>query len=162
MPCEFIFRLGRVRMVEKGVFKWLTLDMMIFMALNATLIPLLGTRLASLREIGFLQFIVLGLAAYRASNILSNEVVTKPLRTPFVDEVEKDGKMVEEPKKSGFLGATGLLIYCPSCTGVWLSAALAYGYALWPTQAFLIALLLSMSAVERTLAAVIGWFRRGA
>lgn len=146
-------------MVEKQIFKWLTLDMMIFAALNAVLIVTLGDRLQGLRDIGVLQLFVLGLAVYRASNIVSNETVTKPLRAPFVEEVEKDGKAVEEPKKSGFLGATGHLIYCPSCTGVWLAAALVYAYALWPDRAFVIALLLALSGMERIYACVIGWFK---
>lgn len=147
-------------MDTRKVFRWLTLDMAVFIAINAILISRFGERLAGLRSIGFLDLTVLGLAAYRASNILSNEVVTKPLRAPFVEEVEKDGKLIEEPKKSGFLGATGLLIYCPSCTGVWLSAALAYAYAFWPDKAFIVALLLAMSAVERILACLLGWFKR--
>ena len=74
--------------------------------------------------------------------------------------VERRGKLIEEPKKSGFLGATGLLIYCPSCTGVWLSAALAYAYSFWPQQAFVVALFLAMSAVERIIACVLGRIKR--
>jgi hypothetical protein len=144
----------------RKIFAWLTLDMAVFIALNAILISRFGKILAGLGNIGFLHFTVLGLAAYRASNIVSNEVVTKPLRAPFVEEVVKEGKTVEEPKKSGFLGATGLLIYCPSCTGVWLSAALAYAYAFWPGRTFIVALFLAMSAVERLMAALIGWFKR--
>lgn len=147
-------------MDPKRIFHWLTLDMAIFIALNAWLLSRSADRLAGLGTIGFFRFTVLGLAAYRASNILSNEVVTKPLRAPFVEEVEKDGKVVEEPKRSGFLGAAGLLIYCPSCTGVWLSAALAYAYAFWPDRTFIVALFLAMSAVERMLAIMLGWFKR--
>ncbi|GEM_PF-1433627 len=147
-------------MGNKKIFPWLTLDMALFMVINAVLLFRFGHELARLRSLGFFEFTVLGLAAYRASNILSNEVVTKPLRAPFVDEVEQDGKLVEEPKKTGFLGATGLLVYCPSCTGVWLSAALAYAYVFWPAQAFFVALLLAMSAVERILAISLGWFKR--
>ena len=115
--------------------------------------------MSGIASIGPFRLVVLGLAAYRASNILSNETVTKPLRAPFVDEVEKDGKVVEEPKKQGFLGATGHLIYCPSCTGVWLSAALAYAYVFWPEPAYFIALILALSALERILAIVLGWVK---
>jgi hypothetical protein len=147
-------------MDRKRIFRWLTLDMALFLILNAVLIHRFGSRLASLADLGVFPFLVLGLAAYRASNILSNEVVTKPLRAPFVEEVEKDGKIVEEPKPQGFLGATGLLVYCPSCTGVWLSAALAYAYAFWPVPAFFVALFLALSAVERILAITLGWFKR--
>jgi hypothetical protein len=147
-------------MDSRRIFRWLTLDMIVFIAINAFLMLRFGDRLAGLGSIGALPFIILGLAAYRASNIVSNEVVTKPLRAPFVDEVVKEGKVVEEPKPTGFLGATGLLIYCPSCTGVWLSAALVYAYAFWPERTFLVALFLALSAVERILAVVLGWFKR--
>jgi hypothetical protein len=147
-------------MDQRGIFRWLTLDMAVFAVLNTFLLVRFQSEIARLQSLGFFEFAILGLAAYRASNILSNEVVTKPLRSPFVDEVEKDGKVVEEPKKTGFRGATGLLVYCPSCTGVWLSAALAYAYAFWPGPAFFMAVLLAMSAVERILAITLGWFKR--
>ena len=133
--------------------------MVVFAAINAVLLARFGDELAGIASIGPFRLLVLGLAAYRASNILSNETVTKPLRAPFVDEVEKDGKVVEEPKKQGFLGATGHLIYCPSCTGVWLSAALAYAYAFWPVPAYFIALMLALSALERILAIALGWIK---
>jgi uncharacterized protein DUF1360 len=140
-------------------FRWFTLDMVVFAAINAILLARFGDKLAHIASIGPFRLLVLGLAAYRASNILSNETVTKPLRAPFVDEVEKDGKVVEEPKKQGFLGATGHLIYCPSCTGVWLSAALAYAYVFWPVPAYFIALMLALSALERILAIALGWIK---
>lgn len=140
-------------------FRWFTVDMVVFAALNAVLIARFGDVLSGIASIGPFRLVVLGLAAYRASNILSNETVTKPLRAPFVDEVEKDGKVVEEPKKQGFLGATGHLIYCPSCTGVWLSAALAYAYVFWPVPAYFIAVVLALSALERILAILLGWLK---
>ena len=146
-------------MNNKRIFEWLTLDMIIFVVANVFLISNFSNKLASLNSIGFFKLLVLGLAAYRAANILSNEVITKPIRAPFVDESEKNGKMIEKPKKSGFLGAFGLLIYCPSCTGVWLAATLVYAYAFWPIPAFVIAMLLALSAIERVVAAGIGWLK---
>ncbi|MEO7424876.1 MAG: DUF1360 domain-containing protein [Fibrobacteria bacterium] len=143
-------------MDHKSIFRWLTLDMAVFFAINAVLLSLFHRELATLRHIGVFQFAILALAAYRASNILSNETVTKPLRAPFVEEVEKEGKVVEEPKKSGFLGATGLLLYCPSCTGVWLSAALVYGFAFFPVPTLAVALFLALSAIERIIAVALG------
>lgn len=140
-------------------FRWFTVDMVVFAAINCMLIARFGNELSGIASIDPFRLLVLGLAAYRASNILSNETVTKPLRAPFVDEVEKDGKVVEEPKQRGFLGATGHLIYCPSCTGVWLSAALAYAYVFWPVPAFFIAMVLALSALERILAIALGWVK---
>jgi hypothetical protein len=143
-------------MDPKGIFKWLALDMLLFVAINAFLILRLGNRLSTLGDLTFFRFMVLSLAAYRAANILSNEAVSKPLRAPFVDEAQRGGKTVEKPKKFGFMGAFGLLIHCPSCTGVWLSAALIYFYLFYPGPTFLIALLLALSAIERIIAVVLG------
>ena len=140
-------------------FRWFTVDMVVFAAINAMLIARFGEELTGIASIGPFRLLVLGLAAYRASNILSNETVTKPLRAPFVEEVEKDGKVVEEPKKRGFLGATGHLINCPSCNGLWLSAAIAYAYVFWPVPAFFIAMVLALSALERVLAIALGWIK---
>ena len=141
---------------QRKIFKWLTLDMVIFVIINAILIWRFQDRFAVLNTLSWFKLIVLGLAAYRAANILSNEPVTKPLRAPFVDETQKEGKTVEEPKKSGFMGAVGLLIYCPSCTGVWLSAALVYFYVFYPGPTFVVALFLALSAIERILAITLG------
>ena len=130
--------------------------MVVFALANIFLIFHFGNRFLILGDIGYFKFLVLGLAAYRAANILSNESVAKPLRAPFVDESRKDGKTVEQPKSSGFLGAMGHLIYCPSCTGVWLSAVLVYFYVFYPGPTFLVALFLALSAIERILAAILG------
>ena len=146
-------------MKYKKFFEWLTLDMAVFAAINGLMIYHFQDKLELLDNIGFLEFLVLGLAAFRAANILSNEVVTKPLRAPFVDETQKNGKLVEEPKKSGFLGAFGLLIYCPSCTGVWISAALVYLFLFWPNQTLVIATILALSGLERIFSKVLGWLK---
>ncbi len=143
-------------MVKKRIFKWLTLDLVIFVAINTYLIWRFHDAFYTLSDISYLTLLVLGLAIYRAANIISNEPITQPLRAPFVEESEKDGKIVEEPKPSGFLGAAGLLIYCPSCTGVWLSATLVYLYVFYPEPTFLVALFLALSAIERLMAAAIG------
>jgi Protein of unknown function (DUF1360) len=142
-------------MRQEGMFKWLTLDMLVFAAVNFFLLPYCGDRLTILDNIGALKLLVFGLAAYRAANVLSNEAVTKPLRAPFVEESEKDGKVVEKPKNSGFKGAMGHLIYCPSCTGLWLSAALVYSYVFFPGPTFLVALFLALSAIERIVSALL-------
>lgn len=139
-------------MIQKKIYGWLFLDMFLFLTINLFLLKELNNYLINLNNLTWLQLFLLGLAAYRAANILSNETITKPLRRPFIVEVHHDGKIVEEPKKKGFAGATGLLITCPSCTGVWLAAALVYFYILFPPQTLVIALLLSLSAIERVIA----------
>jgi hypothetical protein len=147
-------------MTPKRLFKWLTLDMIVFTAINIFLIVRFENKFAVLVNISFLQLLILGLAAYRAANILSNESITKPLRAPFVDESQEDGKIIEKPKRSGFIGAIGTLIYCPSCTGVWLAAALVYFYVFYPGPTFVIALFLALSATERIIAAILGRIKK--
>jgi Protein of unknown function (DUF1360) len=153
-PCApvFIYMIT----IHHKIFKWLTLDMIIFIVANTFLIARFNDRFWVLGDMSYFTLLVLGLAAYRTANILSNEAVTKPLRAPFVDEMQKDGKTIEEPKQTGFLGAVGLLIYCPSCTGVWLSATLVYFYIFFPEPTFVVALFLALSAMERIIAALVG------
>jgi hypothetical protein len=112
-------------------------------------------RLSALNDMGYFKLLVFGLAVFRSANILSNEAVTKPLRFPFVDYSQKGGKTVQQPKKFGFRGAMGLLIYCPSCTGVWLSAALVYFYVFFPAPTFIVALFFALSGVERIISAIL-------
>ncbi len=147
-------------MDTKHVFGWLTFDMMLFVVLNALFIWHFGDRLSYIWNIDLFHLFVLGLATYRAANIVSNEAVTKPLRSPFVDETREKNTVIEQPKKEGFLRAVGLLIYCPSCTGVWLAAALTYSYIVWPTPTFVIALFLCLSAIERILSSFIGLLKQ--
>jgi hypothetical protein len=143
---------------HENLFGWLKLDMALFVIVNAILLAKYSEDLALL-EVGAIELIVLGLAVYRLANIVSNEPVTKPLRAPFVDEVPEDGKVVEKPKRTGFRGALGLLIYCPSCTGVWIGAAIVYLYAFWPAQVFVVALFLALSGIERLGTALVGFLR---
>jgi hypothetical protein len=147
-------------MKYEQLFGWLKVDMALFAIANALLIARYHDRLSVLLTIGWLHFVVLGLASYRLANIISNEPVTKPLRAPFVDETHEAGRVVEKPKPTGFRGAVGLLIYCPSCTGVWIAAALAYCFAFWPSGTFVVALFLALSGVERIVTSAIGWFRQ--
>ena len=146
-------------MYGKGILEWLTLDMAFFVVLNIVLIANYGDALSQLRDLSILEFLVLGLAAYRAANVLSTEVITKPLRSPFVDEVQQDGKVVEKPKPAGFIGSIGLLIYCPSCTGVWIAAAFTYGFVFWPTATFTVALFFALSGMERIISTTLARLR---
>ena len=102
----------------------------------------------------------LGLAVYRLANIVSNEQLTKPLREPFVDEKQRNGKMVEVPKGRGFLGAMGSLIYCPSCTGTWIAAILVNSFVVWPLPVKIIALIFALSAIERLFTMLGGYLKK--
>jgi hypothetical protein len=145
--------------MNNKIHGWLTLDILLFIIINAIILFLLGERIYVLSYISIFEFIILGLATYRCANIISNEPIAKPLRAPFVDEKEKDGKIVEEPKRKGFQRAFGLLIYCPSCTGVWIAAIFVYSYIIFPIQTLLFAFIFALSGVERIFSRILGWFK---
>jgi hypothetical protein len=144
----------------RKMLPWLTLDMVVFLILNIIFLHKLQGHGDILESISFLKLVIFGLAAYRLANIFSNELITKPLRAPFVQEIKEDGKTIEVPKGEGFVRATGSLIYCPSCSGVWLTMLMVYAYAFWPEPASVIILILALSGIERIVSRVLVVFRR--
>ena len=130
-------------------YNWYLLDMSLFTAFNILMIYLLHRSNTLFWPIDLLSLFVLGLAAWRGANMIANEEITKSVRAPFVDVVEKNGKSVEQPKPYGWRGAMGSLIYCSSCTGVWVAAILVYSHAFFPVTVSIIALILTLSAGER-------------
>lgn len=143
-------------MKYKSLFPWLLLDMALFISLNVLILRYLNVDFEVLGSVRPLQLLILALAVYRGANIISNEFVTKPVRAYFVREVERDGKEVEEPYEYGLRGFLGSLLYCPSCTGVWISAILIYSYLLWPGPVSIVILILALSGLERFFAYTFG------
>ena len=137
---------------------WYGADLVLFAGLNALLIWKLGARFYSVR-LSWLEVVIFGLAVFRVANVVSNEQLTKPLREPFVDTKEKDGKKVEVPKARGFMGAMGSLIYCPSCTGTWIAAMLVYSYVVWPRPVEIITLIFALSGMERLFTNLTGYLK---
>jgi hypothetical protein len=88
--------------------------------------------------------------------VVSNEFITTPIRAHFVKEVVVNGEHVEEPYDQGFRGFAGSLLYCPSCTGVWIAAIITYSYIIWPGATSIVVLLLALSALERFFAYTFG------
>ena len=94
---------------------------------------------------------VIGLATFRMANIVANEQVTKVFRAPFVNVQEKEDGDEEEPKPTGWKGMVGSLLYCASCSGVWVATGFAYCLMLAPEFAFFAAVPFALSAIERFL-----------
>lgn len=145
-------------MQHSDKYFWYGVDLFIFTGLNIFFIWKLWPRFSGV-QITCLWLLIFGLAVYRVANIISNEQLTKPLREPFVNEKQKDGKMVEVPKSRGFLGAMGSLIYCPSCTGTWIAAIFVYSYVIWPLPVEIIALIFALSGVERLFTILSGYLK---
>jgi len=138
---------------------WYLLDILLFLAINIFLLWKLQGRFSQI-HFSWFELVVFGLAVFRAANIVSNEQLTKPLREPFVDEKPKDGKMVEVPKKRGFTGAMGSLIYCPSCTGTWIAMVLVYSFILWPLPTEVVAIILALSGIERVWTSIYNFLKK--
>jgi hypothetical protein len=141
-------------------YPWFLLDMAAFILVNAVLLWWAGGRISALAGISVFHALLLGLAAYRGAQIISNEIVSEPLRAPFVNKVERDGKEVERPKRRGWKGAMGELIYCPSCSGVWAATVLVYLYIFVPYISLVIALVLSASAMERIITTALNYVKK--
>lgn len=149
-----------MHMKYTSIRPWLVLDMIVFVLINIVLIRVLNPHFEILSYITPIRLIVFGLAVYRAANIISNEYVTSPIRAPFVHEVMVEDKLVEEPREHGFRGFFGSLIYCPSCTGVWVAMIFTYWYLFHPAAASIIMLLLALSGLERFFAYTFGRIKR--
>jgi len=136
--------------------KWLFVDMIVFVILNIIFIRALNPHFEILSYVSPLRLVVFGLAVYRGANIISNEYVTSAIRKPFVYQIERDGKHVEEPREEGLRGLIGSLLYCPSCTGVWIAMFLTYWYLFHPAIASIVMLILALSGLERFFAYTFG------
>lgn len=133
------------------------LDMAVFTTLNILLIRHIHPGVSDL--IAFItpmHVFILALAVYRGANVISNEFITTPLRAYFVKETVVGGHHVEEPYDQGFRGFAGSLLYCPSCTGVWIAAIITYSYILWPGPTSIVTVVLALSALERVIADILG------
>lgn len=138
------------------------LDMALFTAINIFAIAKLQSAgLGLFAYLKPLHLLILGLAVYRGANIISNEFITVPLRAHFVRRFEQDGKEIEEPYDQGFRGFLGSLLYCPSCTGVWVAMILVYSFLFWPAAATPVIIVLALSGLERFFAYTFGRIKKG-
>lgn len=131
-------------------YPWYVLDVVLFALINILLLWQFSEKLSGV-SITWLHVLLGGIAVYRAANVVSNEAVMKPLREPFVNVEHKDGKDIEVPKRKGFYGAMGSLLYCPSCTGTWISMIIFYAYLFSPDITSAIVIILALSGIERLL-----------
>jgi hypothetical protein len=86
-----------------------------------------------------LTFVVLALAAFRVTRVITTDVVFEAVR-------ERIWKKF--PPSKGF----GYLITCDWCTGFYISILFVIAYLLVPTIVFVVSLVLSISAIIGLLA----------
>ena len=81
------------------------------------------------------EILLLGVAAHKLSRLVTKDLVTAPLRAPFVTfkEGAGEGEVEEESRRDGGIKeAVGDLLTCPYCIGVWIITPLWFGMALAP------------------------------
>jgi hypothetical protein len=85
-------------------------------------------------RIDWRDILLLGIATFKLSRLISKEIVTTPIRAPFTTFVDYtgQGEVKEEPRGDGATRTVGELLSCPFCLGAWVAALLAYGLVLSP------------------------------
>ncbi len=88
----------------------------------------------SLDDINLTDILLLGVATYKISRIISSDRVTSPLRAPFMEYIEPDGasEVKEKVRGTGLQRAVGDLLHCPFCLSPWVAAALGAGMIVRP------------------------------
>ncbi len=85
--------------------------------------------------------LLLAVATFRLSRLISKDSVTSVLRAPFTEfqEPAGSGEVNERPRGSGLRKAVGELLTCPFCIGQWVASALAFGMVFVPRFTRLVA-----------------------
>ena len=97
------------------------------------------------------DFLLLCLATFRITELITADRITKFLRDPFVHREkvrEPDGSedVKVKPAGRGLKKFIGELIICPWCIGVWIGTVLTYFYLLAPGPARVFLLAVSAAA----------------
>lgn len=102
-------------------------------------------------ELAALDLLVLSLATFRLTEIITEEKVAQTLRAPFCERrrtLQQDGSESEEevPRGRGLRRVCGELVLCPWCAGVWIATGLCFFYVLMPATARLLVLVFAVAA----------------
>ena len=97
------------------------------------------------------DFVLLGLAAARLTDIISTDQIMEWLRRPFVkmETTEIAGREVETRtgRGRGLKKVLGDLLSCPWCVGVWVAASLTYAYFLMPAVIWIFILIMAIAEI---------------
>ncbi len=85
-------------------------------------------------NISLTDILLLSVATYKISRVVSSDRVTSPLRAPFMEYIEPNGasEVKEKVRGTGMQRAVGDLLHCPFCLGSWVAAALGTGLIVRP------------------------------
>ena len=97
------------------------------------------------------DFLLLCLATFRITELITSDSITKFLRDPFVTRKKvrnPDGseEVKVKPEGRGIKRFIGELIICPWCIGVWIGTFLSYFYILTPGPARVFLIAISVAA----------------
>src|SRR5437762_8680156 len=103
------------------------------------------------RAIGGIDLLLLSLATFRLTELVTEEKVMRALRAPFCECIEvtkPDGTVVEDevPAGGGIRRTVGELILCPWCAGVWVATFLSYFWILLPGVAHTVLIAFGVAA----------------
>ena len=78
--------------------------------------------------------VMLGLATFKLSRLVSKEKVLAPVREPFVAETSPgDGtELNSKPARGGLRHVVGELVTCPFCISVWIATVLTAVFTMAP------------------------------
>lgn len=74
--------------------------------------------------------LMLGVATHKMASVVTQDLVTKPIRKPFVREEWRpdDGELHETSRGRGLRKAIGDLVTCKYCSATWVALALTAVY----------------------------------
>lgn len=103
------------------------------------------------QQIELIDVLLLSLATFRITEVITEEKVALFLRAPFCEKVrvqQADGSWDEEevPKGRGLRRVAGELILCPWCAGVWIATLLSFFWIAAPTLARVVLLVFAVAA----------------
>src|SRR5919109_3024651 len=86
------------------------------------------------KRIGAGDVVLAGVATHKLSRLLAKDKITSFLRAPFTEYQGSGGpgEVEEKPRGSGLRYATGELLVCPYCLGLWVAAAYGVGHVAAP------------------------------
>ncbi|HZG05972.1 MAG TPA: DUF1360 domain-containing protein [Streptomyces sp.] len=97
-----------------------------------------------------LDLLLMGVATYRSSRLITKDKVTSFLRAPFTRRAGTIGgaEVMDEPRGHGLHKTVGELLACPFCVSMWIAGALTMGYATAPRATRLVTSCLGAVAVS--------------
>lgn len=102
-------------------------------------------------SISVFDFILIGLATARLSDIISTDEVTTWMRRPFVKmettEIADREVQTRMGRGTGLRKLIGDMLSCPWCVGVWVAAGLVCAYSMFPRFVWLLIVIMAIAEI---------------